>query len=77
MDGFSRASSEQKPTKVYIGINWWSDRTLYQKVLSFIYRLLKILHASAWFYFIPIAPVILSFSLPYHLQQRGNECLKD
>ena len=48
----------------YIYIDFWSERTPGNKVLFGVYRLLKCLYTSIWFYFFPYATIICSYTIP-------------
>mmetsp|Transcript_21678 Transcript_21678/g.29053 ORF Transcript_21678/g.29053 Transcript_21678/m.29053 type:complete len:251 (-) Transcript_21678:53-805(-) len=46
----------------YINVNFWHDRSLVNKLLyGGVYRVLKCVYTSAWFYFMPYATVICSY----------------
>jgi len=49
-----------------------SDRTCSQKVLFFIYKLMRFLYLSFWFYFSPLLFTMFQFFLPLYVLHRDG-----
>ena len=45
-------------------MGFWDGRTWGNKMLYGVYRLLKCLYTSVWFYFMPYATIICSYAIP-------------
>jgi len=48
----------------------FSERTTFNKVLRLIYKLIRTIYVSVWFYFLPFIALIGSYVVPYLLQER-------
>lgn len=48
-----------RPTKIYI--DFWNGRSIENKVFYMIYRVIRILHVSIWFYFFPMLALIANY----------------
>lgn len=56
----------------YIYIDFWRERSLCNKALYLVYRLLKCLYTSVWFYFMPYATIVCSFTISLIYIQSHN-----
>lgn len=48
----------------YLFIYFW-DRSFANKLIRIVYNILKMIHVSFWFYFIPFSSLFLSYQIPY------------
>lgn len=57
--------AEQKvvlPTHIYI--NFWYDRSFFNKILFVYYKSSRILFVSVWYYFLPFIALMSSYIVP-------------
>ena len=48
----------------HIYIRFWQDRLWYNKIAIVVYKIMRIIIVSLWFYFIPFVAMIASFVIP-------------
>jgi len=67
---------EGKPL-MYMKIDFW-DRTYFHMLLRVIYKILRVLQISVWFYFVPFLALLGSYIVPYYSQMKGAKiCTND
>ena len=49
---------------LYIYVSFWRDRPLINKLLWLVYRVLRMVYVSLWFYFVPFIVIIGSYVVP-------------
>ena len=54
---------------VCMKINFWKDRSLFNKFMFLVYRLMRTFFTSVYFYFYPPLSIMLGFLLPMMFQQ--------
>lgn len=57
----------------YIYVNFLRDRSCTNKLLYTIYRIIKCLYTSVWFYFMPYAIIICSYTIPLIHRQNADQ----
>ena len=65
---------EGEPDYIYIDFD---KQTWQNKVLRSIYQILKHIHVSIWFYFIPFSSLFLSYWIPYYLDAKVEDNLDE
>ena len=60
---------------VYIYIDFWTDRTLMQKMRRIVYNVFRSFYVSVWFYFLPFLCLVGSYFIPKYLQLVNHSTL--
>ena len=69
----SNKISEQEKLQIpkYIKISFL-DSTWGNMICFIVYKIMKTIYISVWFYFAPFAVILLSYEIPYLLSQGTN-----
>lgn len=49
-----------RPEKIYL--DFWNVRSFENKVMYLVYRFIRIIHVSVWFYFFPFLMLIFNYA---------------
>ena len=55
---------KKTPLPTHIRINFWKDRSFFNKILYVLYKLLRIFFVFLWYYFFPFVAMMSSYIVP-------------
>ena len=59
-----------RPERIWI--DFWKTRNFENKIMYSIYKFVRVIHVSIWFYFLPFLMLIFNYAQTWFIEQPGE-----